>query len=224
MPLVEVLSNPVYYINNIKTLVGLGAPTAYWKKDALETLTMLIGYLTNQSIDLLQDVLKSILGFEIAESAAIDAIQQYYQGKIVPIIREAFQKTEQQLGSGNTIFPFILSPKTELVVNVWGSEDVFYKELGVIGPRQNFLGKTTYNIEIKGADHFDYMKGIAPKTGEDLEWNNKVAEFCANLILNSKNENELLNFINENINKGIILPRDARGIYVVHLPGWDNRQ
>jgi hypothetical protein len=220
MPLVEALANPVYNIYNVKTLVGLGAPTAYWKKDTLETLTMLIGYLTNQSIDLLQHALKSILGFEIAESTAIDAIQQYYQGKVVPIIKEAFQKTAQQMDPENTNFPFKLGPKTELIVNVWGSEDPFYKDFGVAGPRNNFLGKTTYNIEIKGANHFDYIKGIS--SSADPVWNQRVADFCTDLILNSDNETKLLDFFARNTDK--ILLDISRGVYVVRLPGWEAKQ
>ena len=112
---------------------------------------------------------------------------------------------------------FTLSPKTDLVVNVWGTEDDFYK-LGVAGNRDNFLGKTTYNIEILGAHHTDYIRGIDPNNPNPT-WNNTVASFVTDLILSSKDVASLQDFINIKINQGEILPVDGRGVYVVRLPG-----
>jgi len=218
IPLVEAISKRMY---NVKTIVGLGAATAYLKTDIAPILIQLVTYLIDQAVDKVQEVLKKILGFDIPFSGALDAVQQYYRGKIVPVVKEAFQKTIQQTGWENKIFPSLAGTKTDMIVNVWGTRDILY-ELGIADKRENLFGKTTYNIEIVGATHFDYMeRGVNDKNKPD-DWNKAIAKFVADLIINSDNEIKLKAFLDDPINHAI--RDDTRGIYIVYLPGWESHQ
>lgn len=98
-------------------------------------------------------------------------------------------------------------------------KDILY-ETGIAGKRDNFLNKNTFNIEIVGATHFDYMERDTNdiKNPPDL-WNIAVAEFCANVILNSKDENELKRFLN-----GSEYVNLEGGVYIVKLPGYGANQ
>lgn len=80
------------------------------------------------------------------------------------------------------------------------------------------MGKDTYNIEIVGADHTDYIRRAAddPKDPPD-DWNIKVANFVADLLIASKDAKSLKEFIDLEISKGEMLPKNSEGVYVVNL-------
>ena len=74
------------------------------------------------------------------------------------------------------------------------------------------MGRTTYNIEIVGADHFDYMRGI--NSSSNPIWNNTVASFVTDLIIASTSKDTLKKFLDKND-----YVKYENGIYVVRLPG-----
>ena len=206
MPLVEAVSSSGY---NIKTLIGLGAPTAYIKPGIVPAvLIKLISAVVRNALSAATSLLSGIgVGYYVNSIA-----------QVTEIIMAKLREIVQQSNVNNESFPYTLSEKTELIVNVWGTEDVFYKDIGVVGKRDNFFGKPTYNIEIVGATHTDYIRGTDP-ANPNMTWNNTVASFVTDLMLSSSDANKLDLFILDQKNKGIILPPDARGVYIVRLPG-----
>ena len=73
----------------------------------------------------------------------------------------------------------------------------------------------TYNIEILGAEHTDYIRrDVSDKADPPDEWNNAVASFVTDLMIASKNKYDLDDFIKNNkyISK-------ENTVYVVRLPG-----
>lgn len=208
MPLAEAVSSGAGLLYNTKTLVGLGAPTAYLPGIIPAALLQLMDAVAANNLSLATATLLG-MGWGYGAITGIDQIKEIILTKVRELVQESNLSGEA--------FPLTLNTKTELIVNVWGTEDTFYKDFGVAGPRSNFLGKSTYNIEIVGADHFDYIRGINPASNPT--WNNTVASFCTDLIIASDNVTSLEDFINIKINQGVILPLDDRGVYVVHLPG-----
>ena len=87
----------------------------------------------------------------------------------------------------------IESTNAGLVVNVWGDKDPFAK-IGATGYRSTMGGYSVnnsesplFNIEIKGADHTDYVYGIdLTKTGDALERNEKISAYVARFVLSAK--------------------------------------
>ncbi len=145
------------------------------------------------------------MGWGYGAITGIDQVKEIILTKVRELVQESNLNGET--------YPVTLNPKTELIVNVWGTEDVFYKDFGVVGKRDNFLGKTTYNIEIVGADHFDYMRGISPTSNP--VWNNTVASFVTDLILYSEDKDKLQGFLDGNA----YVSREG-DVYVVRLPGY----
>jgi len=208
MPFVETVASAGCLMYNIKTLVGLGAPTAYLPGIIPDAVLNLISAVAANKLPA-ATVLLAGLGWGLSVTN-IDQLKDAITSKLSQMVQESNM-------TGAT-FPYTLGPKTELIVNVWGSDDIFYRELGVVGPRENFLGKTTYNIEIVGADHFDYIGGINPNNSNPI-WNNTVASFVTDLIIASENESDLKAFIEFKKAQGFISSPDGRGVYVVTLPG-----
>jgi hypothetical protein len=80
------------------------------------------------------------------------------------------------------------------VINVWGTEDDLFK-LGIAGKRDAIGGIKTYNIEIAGAAHFDYMRRSGETDPVKREFNKKVSKFVTNLTLASDNDQSLNDFL-----------------------------
>lgn len=214
MPLIEAVSSSVY---NVKTIVGLGAATAYIKREWIPVLHQLLTAVINKSVDLAQGTLQKLGFVGSAISDFVEGIQNYYYDKVMPIIKEAFHKTMERIDS--TTFSPIRNSKTDLIVNVWGTKDVLY-ECDIAGKRDNFCGKTTYNIEIVGATHFDYMERDTNDKGNPPDaWNIEVSQFVADLIINSKDEYTFQHFLDER--KYI---KYENGVYVVRLQDYEAHQ
>jgi len=205
IPLIEGVSSLMY---NVKTIVGLGGPSAYLKSETLQVIITALKAVSDGALGTVQNVLKA-LGCEDSFIGNFISAAQVSSDAIYPFIKDIYQR----YGSLET---FNFSPqKTDLIVNVWGTEDIFHK-LGVVDARTNFLGKTTYNIEIVGAGHTDYIRGTDPNNPNPV-WNNTVANFVTDLMLASKDENQLRQFFDRNADK--IYLDTARGVYVVRLQG-----
>jgi len=100
----------------------------------------------------------------------------------------------------------------ELVVNVWGTED-FIAKGNVVGGYLDHIGnfrvdsktEPLYNIEIIGADHLDYIKGVRDFSTiadsvirAEAEYRNEVVStFVADLILNAKSADALERFLSK---------------------------
>jgi hypothetical protein len=120
--------------------------------------------------------------------------------------------------SPNIELPSLTSTSAQYVVNVWGSKDIL-ANLGIGGYRETISGKPAINIRIEGADHYDYMKGIKPERLTDQkakDWNDKVADFVARLVIASQSGPELTAFLNRQIDAGIV--SFDGNIYQVNLP------
>ncbi|MFA5144001.1 MAG: hypothetical protein WC522_07560 [Candidatus Omnitrophota bacterium] len=220
MPLVEAMSSSVY---NVKTLVGLGAATAYIKKDLIPILCDLTNYVSNRKADAVRFVLEKLnIGQQLINQfveyvRTYDSTSTVISNSAKEIIKEILNVT----GLDEMTFPFLAQSKTDLIVNVWGTKDMLY-EVGIAGQRTNLCGKNTYNIEIVGATHFDYMRrdALDAKNPPDT-WNNTVASFVADLIIASEDSYNLDKFLTKKISEGLLYMDYARGVYVVRLPGCD---
>lgn len=69
-----------------------------------------------------------------------------------------------------------------------------------------------------GADLVDFYK-----TTEREAWNNRVAGFVAELALNSKSEDELVDFFNRKNADSPGLANLENGRWVIRLEGWDKQ-
>ena len=207
MPLVEAVSSTSNLMYNVKTLVALGGPTAYLPGIIPATLIQLATAVATNNLSGAMLILAS-MGIGLAMTN-MDQVKDFVVTKVRELVAQSNISGEDP--------PFILSPKTDLIVNVWGTKDIFH-ELGVVDKRDNFLGKTTYNIEIVGAEHGDYIRrDLNDKSDPPDIWNNTVASFVTDLVLYSKDENQLRQFFDRNADK--ISLDTAKGVYVVRLPG-----
>ncbi|MSR77659.1 MAG: hypothetical protein EXS63_05475 [Candidatus Omnitrophica bacterium] len=112
----------------------------------------------------------------------------------------------------------LASTKAGLVVNIWGSKDQltkgnilggYIREIG--GYSVNDRNKPLFNIEIEGANHFDYIKNV--RSAEDWikdfpdqvqriqaqQKNETISQFVAQLILNSNDKDKLRAFLGQQI-------------------------
>jgi len=96
------------------------------------------------------------------------------------------------------------------VVNVWGTSDTLY-QTGIAGKRDAMGGITTYNIEIEGAAHTDYMQRSDETDPAKADFNRRVSKFVTNLTLASKNDQSLNNFL-----VGAIGTPDSDGVWRFH--------
>ena len=79
-------------------------------------------------------------------------------------------------------------------VNVWGTNDILY-QLGIAGKRDSIGGIRTYNIEIAGASHFDYMRRSDETDPVKADFNRRVSKFVTDLTLASNDDAKLLAFL-----------------------------
>lgn len=210
MPLVKAVSSSIY---NVKTLIGLGAPSARVNSDIFAIVINVLKLIAGNCMESARSILRSRGVFDETFIGGFIKAAQDSTEAVFPYLKEILLKLGAIRNFGTDAFSYCPA-RTNLVVNVWGSEDIFYK-IGAVDKREDFLGKPTYNIEIMGAGHADYIREIdKPST-----WNNTVASFVTDLMLYSKDKYQLEGFIQDQINKGIILQPDERGVYVVQLPG-----
>ena len=86
--------------------------------------------------------------------------------------------------------PDLTGTSVKAIVNVWGTQDVAAWS-GLAGPRQTIGGVPAINVEIQGADHFDYMRRPDETDPVKKNFNERVSKFVAELILASKNEQDI---------------------------------
>ena len=72
-------------------------------------------------------------------------------------------------------------------------------------------GIKTYNIEIDGADHFDYMRRSGETDPVKADFNRRVSKFVTDLTLVSNNDQDLNNFL-----VGTMVAPDADGVWRFH--------
>lgn len=211
MPFIEAVSKNLVY--NVKTIVGVGGPSVFISKP--EIFGIMVSILEFVLDGLLEGagVLLKTLGYDDPFVDNFIMAAQISNEMLYPYIKDIITKF-------SATFPYSPS-RTDLIVNVWGSKDIFH-QLGVVDKRENFLGKTTYNIEIEGATHFDYMRreGVDENSTnpEDVK-NFKIASFVTDLIIASENKDTLDVFIaKKRIEE--IMSQDERGVYVVSSKIW----
>jgi hypothetical protein len=135
-------------------------------------------------------------------------------------IRESLKGLQKAIPSNLPIIP----SDVQMVVNVYGSKDIL-AETGIGGFRSELFGYSVadrthqlYNIEILGADHFDYMRGILPDRLND-PWNKTVSDFITRLTLASKSKDELDRFLSRQPLGVVTQPDSVNDFYVINLPG-----
>ncbi len=99
------------------------------------------------------------------------------------------------------------TPGAKMLVNIYGTEDLLNKMpvpgVNIAGHRDKLAGFSTdssekplFNIEIEGADHFDYILGVdESKTGDDVTKNVLISKFVSRLIVNSDDPETLSAFL-----------------------------
>jgi hypothetical protein len=200
MPLAEAVSKSLY---NVKTFVGFGAATSYIKPGIVPTLIwQLISAATSNNLL----AAAAMLGYSIIN-----------RDQLMDIVKTKMREIVQQSNLSGETFPFSLGAKTDLFVNVWGTKDVLY-ECGIAGYKDSFCGvKQIYNIEIIGADHFQYMEGV--DANSIPYWNRVVAEYCARLIINSDTKEKLEEFLKNPVNCAHL--NTERNVWEIELPGCE---
>lgn len=155
-----------------------------------------------------------------AATAIMDLSEQEWQTVLGYVQSGAFGLASAFVSNRSSVIPSLTNSSVKQIVNIWGTEDVL-ADLGVSGYRPNIGGFTPtdnnhrlINIEIVGADHFDYMR----RSDADA-WNLTVSDFVAKLLVASKTEEGMRNFL-DGQSLGIITRDFSRnGTYIVTLPG-----
>ena len=83
-------------------------------------------------------------------------------------------------------------------VNVWGTNDILY-QMGIAGKRDSIGGIKTYNIEIAGVTHFDYMRRSDEKDPVKADFNKRVSQFVVGLTEVANDDQKLLAFLQNKI-------------------------
>ena len=119
--------------------------------------------------------------------------------------------------------PFI-SPSAEVLVNVYGTEDILYK-LNLVGAKGSIADFTPdgrlgpdgtvtrrlFNIEIAGATHSGYMRRDYPSINQSA-----VNAFVTILIEKSSSEGELSLFLRNAVSSGQATYDVARKVWIVN--------
>jgi hypothetical protein len=119
--------------------------------------------------------------------------------------------------------PPVISPSAEVLVNLYGTEDVLYK-LNLVGAKDSVAdftpegqigpdGQVTrrlFNIEIVGATHSGYMRRDDPSLDQPA-----VNEFVTQLIMHSDSEQELSAFLNDEVAAGRVIYDNVRKTWIV---------
>jgi len=185
----------------------------------------------------------------------IEAVhRKVVEGKMEEAYNAFMQYAQDKTQYWNAFEPaFNANSDISTVVNLYGDKDIltllpslmgekiggFRKSIGTYSVGDDF--KTLINIEITGADHWDYIRAardsrsIAGLTGEAADfiaqllgkeqndpWNRTVSNFVADLIGNSTNADDVEFFLSQEafLRHGAIAePIDGK--WVVKLPGWE---
>jgi hypothetical protein len=98
----------------------------------------------------------------------------------------------------------------KMMVNIFGTKDLLAAKTSLVGYRSEWAGfsvtdrdKPLFNIEIEGADHFDYIRGVRDfskitdpvKRQAAIKKNEVISRYVAQLILNSEDPDDLLRFL-----------------------------
>jgi hypothetical protein len=200
VPLIEGLATVAY---NVTSVVGLGAATISLPRETIDAVIAVIHYVEGKVVDAITWALDklSIIG-ELA-AQFLKAIQEKAIDTIITILRNALSPLQKV---PITPLSSLADHSAEFALNVWGTEDILY-ETGIAGPRENLAGLPTVNVEIVGATHFDYMR----RDDADM-WNITVSQFVTRLLENSRNETDLIAFL-----QSWNITPDSRGVWVVNL-------
>jgi|GEM_PF-2394090 len=204
LPLVEAVLMGGY---NVASMVGLGAVTLSLTRNAATAVLKTIKLIEDKIADGIEALLKGVGFLGSMISQILNAVQNQFIDSALELLIKGLSQAEKILP---TNLPS-LAGKAEQIVNVWGTEDDLYKA-GLVGERENYLGVETVNIEIVGADHFDYMR----RSDADA-WNLTVSRFVADLLIASKTKDELKGLLDSQ--SAIVTFDPSRNVYVVNLPG-----
>jgi hypothetical protein len=229
IPLVEAIKDNHF---NVQSLVALGAATWAASQDTLNVITRIIQSVMNLSIDGLQERLRFFGVSSPRIDQLIDAVQRRVVDEAFNRLVETFSEIIPSLINYSNL-PSLSNTNVSQIVNVWGTKDILYN-LGIAGKRVNLCGVSDItNIEIIGAEHGDYMRRGSDSANDDPEdvWNQSVASFVSELIVNSENDDSLFNFLtlkstlsSTNGNYKIAYHDLGRDVWVIRVPGWENHQ
>jgi YD repeat-containing protein len=244
VPLVEAITNGEY---TPKSFVGLGAALFGIGDQLAQSIVNLAEQFERPfrddaargsfqvALGLLGATLKFPFGLAAdAANAIVDRIERLYDGTDETNRDEKMTELYEILEE--EIEPYTLANwdhlsgvGIDLMVNVYGSKDIlttgdvlggFVKNLGEFHSEDR--NKPLFNIEIVGADHYDYINGIKDYSKEEdsrylMAKNQVISNFIAQLILVADDKEELREFLSLS---GVAQPQnDARNTWIVEFPG-----
>lgn len=234
IPLAEgLIGGPMGVSYDVRTLVGLGAATMSLTKDMIDIVLALIGYLNGKITAARSVVYDWLAKLSIFGDNALRFVEKTEDGIskfidwAVDTLRTALKPLQKVLPSNLPALP----KSAEMLVNVYGTEDIL-NQTGIGGYRSELYGFNTlgvvdsngkitnklYNIEILGADHFNYLRDSSQP---DQVWNPDVSSFVTALTLASSTNDALQQFISQNA--AIIFFNTVRNVYEVRLPGYERK-
>jgi hypothetical protein len=236
LPLVEGIAAGPY---NVHSIVGLGAATlSLASSDMIDVVLNLV--------DFAQSSIGKVLGWL---TCALNASLRFLLGKLhLEMLNVGYLADElvDLISKGSSLaidklreivaklpkipawnFPTLADRGTEAFVNIYGTKDMLY-EVGISGYRDSLFGFSVdnkdlplFNVEIKGAEHLDYMKR---DDLSDPEWNIIVSDFVTRLMLKTGSASAVSNFFK-------YPPPEYAGCFsyenqrwVIRLPGWQARE
>jgi len=236
LPLLEGIARGPY---NVQSVVGLGAATLSLASseifDALlaivdfaqSSIGKVVGWFTG-ALDaslrfLLEKLHLEVLNVGHLADELVDLVSQG-SSLVIDKLREIIAVLPK-IPAWN--FPTIINQGADTFVNVYGTNDILY-QTGIGGYRDSLFGFSVndsyhplFNVEIVGADHFDYMKD---DDSSDPTWNQTVSDFVALLMVKSQSTATALDFFNRP-------PAQYQGCFsyennrwVVRLPGWQAKE
>ncbi|MEK7211373.1 MAG: hypothetical protein AAB731_01960, partial [Patescibacteria group bacterium] len=110
------------------------------------------------------------------------------------VVGFASQVVQEYLNGRESGLPDLSTTNVKQIINVYGTKDIL-NQAGIGGYRSTITGVPALNIEIEGATHFDYMRRSDENDPVKRDFNKKVSEFVADLILASKDDLDLIDFL-----------------------------
>ena len=262
MPTIEALEG-----HNTKTLIALGGATIH-PNQVIEDLTIKLMYAADylsKPENLLLETAKVILNnptlamthlLPVAIGKDITQRGLDYIAESMPedIYYDYLEKLDNQRTtdevlidlSRHDVLDTLTATKTQLIVNLYGSEDILAKlkinGTAIGGFREEMGGfdadneeRTLINIEILGASHTDYTRPSeipSPNPGfidmgknlfYDKEWNETVSAFVARVVANSQTNDALKAFLSSPDLRPYASFDVDQQRWIIKLPGWKNR-
>lgn len=235
-PLVETLNQFGYHPVSLIALAGIIGNLAAVGTEILNLILDVAGKIENGTVQGLRGFLDKlfskipIVGDAVQLATSIvDCVNRHSIGLAFDALRGALAGFLQALPPA---LPAQIHPSANLMVNLFGTDDILYK-LNLIGPRNDVSGftptgqvdsdgkstKKLFNIQIEGANHSEYMSRDADRVPRSSEWNKTVSDFVTDLIINSGTPERLTQFLEQKAWKRIAFFED--GIWIIRLPGWD---